>query len=57
MLVRRYNPWQELNTLERHINGLLGDTRVSSARLEKGFIRVPAAELQETVRLLDEMTL
>ncbi|MHC5721247.1 MAG: Hsp20/alpha crystallin family protein, partial [Nostoc sp.] len=48
MLVRRYNPWQELNTLERHINGLLGDTRVSSARLEKGFIKVPAAELQET---------
>ncbi|MHC5611315.1 MAG: Hsp20/alpha crystallin family protein [Nostoc sp.] len=48
MLVRRYNPWQELNTLERHINGLLGDTRVSSARFEKGFIKVPAAELQET---------
>ncbi|MEH2376194.1 Hsp20/alpha crystallin family protein [Nostoc sp.] len=48
MLVRRYNPWQELNTLERHINGLFGDTRVPSARFEKGFIRVPAAELQET---------
>ncbi|MBN3947471.1 MAG: Hsp20/alpha crystallin family protein [Nostoc sp.] len=48
MLVRRYNPWQELNTLERHINGLFGDTRVPSARLEKGFIKVPAAELQET---------
>lgn len=48
MLVRRYNPWQELNASERHINGLLGDTRVPSARLEKGFIRVPAAELQET---------
>ena len=37
-----------MNTLERHINGLLGDSRVPSARLEKGFIRVPAAELQET---------
>ena len=48
MLVRRYNPWQELNTLERHINGLLGDTRVPSARLDRDFIRVPAAELQET---------
>ncbi|MEH2293016.1 Hsp20/alpha crystallin family protein [Nostoc sp.] len=48
MLVRRYNPWQELNTLERHINGLLGDTRVPSGRLEKSFIRVPAAELHET---------
>ncbi|MCC5670779.1 Hsp20/alpha crystallin family protein [Nostoc sp. CHAB 5784] len=48
MLVRRYNPWQELNTLERHINGLFGDTRVPSAHFEKGLIRVPAAELQET---------
>ncbi|MEH2214436.1 Hsp20/alpha crystallin family protein [Nostoc sp.] len=47
MLVR-YNPWQELNAFERHINGLLGDTRVPSTRLEKSFIRVPAAELQET---------
>ncbi|MEH2277530.1 MAG: Hsp20/alpha crystallin family protein [Nostoc sp.] len=47
MLVR-YNPWQELNTLERHINGLFGDTRVPSTRVEKGFIRVPAAELHET---------
>ncbi|MEH1932015.1 MAG: hypothetical protein V7K14_26495 [Nostoc sp.] len=47
MLVR-YNPWQELNALERHINSLFGDTRVPSARLEKGFIKVPAAELQET---------
>ena len=47
MLVR-YNPWQELNTLERHINGLFRDTRVPSTRIEKGFIRVPAAELHET---------
>ncbi|MEH2174682.1 Hsp20/alpha crystallin family protein [Nostoc sp.] len=48
MVLVRYNPWQELNALERHINGLLGDTKVPSARLEKGFIRVPAAELYET---------
>ncbi|MBD2724750.1 Hsp20/alpha crystallin family protein [Nostoc sp. FACHB-892] len=48
MVLVRYNPWQELNALERHINGLLGDTRVPSARFEKGFIRVPAAELHET---------
>ncbi|MFN6497735.1 MAG: Hsp20/alpha crystallin family protein [Nostoc sp. DedQUE01] len=47
MLVR-YSPWQELNTLERHLNGLLGDTKVPSARFEKALIRVPAAELQET---------
>ncbi|MEH2225315.1 Hsp20/alpha crystallin family protein [Nostoc sp.] len=48
MVLVRYNPWQELNALERHINGLFGDTRVPSARLEKGFVRVPAAELHET---------
>ncbi|BAY73823.1 heat shock protein Hsp20 [Nostoc linckia NIES-25] len=47
MLVR-YSPWQELNALERHLNGLLGDTKVPSARFEKALIRVPAAELQET---------
>jgi HSP20 family protein len=47
MLVR-YNPWQELNALERHINGLFGDTRVSSARFDRDLIKVPAAELQET---------
>ncbi|MEH2396482.1 Hsp20/alpha crystallin family protein [Nostoc sp.] len=47
MLVR-YNPWQELNTLESHINGLFGDTRVPSTRVEKSFIRVPSAELHET---------
>jgi len=48
MALVRYNPWQELNALERHINGLLGDTRVPSARLNRDFIKVPAAELQET---------
>ncbi|MDZ7968044.1 MAG: Hsp20/alpha crystallin family protein [Nostoc sp. DedSLP03] len=48
MVLVRYNPWQELNALERHINGLLGDTKVPSARLEKAFIKVPAAELHET---------
>lgn len=48
MVLVRYNPWQELNALERHINGLLGDTRVPSARFDRDFIKVPAAELQET---------
>ncbi|RCJ20219.1 heat-shock protein [Nostoc sp. ATCC 43529] len=47
MLVR-YNPWQELNALERHINSLFEDTRVPSGFLDRDFIKVPAAELQET---------
>jgi HSP20 family protein len=44
----RYNSAQELNTLESYINGLLGDTKVPSTRFEKGSVKVPAAELQET---------
>lgn len=46
MLVR-YNPWQELNTLERQINRLFADTKAPSALLEKSMI-IPAAELSET---------
>ncbi|MDZ7968582.1 MAG: Hsp20/alpha crystallin family protein [Nostoc sp. DedSLP03] len=48
MALIRYNPWQELNAHLSHINGLLGDTRVPSARVDRDFIKVPAAELQET---------
>ncbi|OUL24894.1 Hsp20/alpha crystallin family protein [Nostoc sp. 106C] len=47
MLVR-YNPWQELNAIQRQINSLFEDTRVPSTAFEKGLVRVPAAELQET---------
>ena len=48
MALVRYSPWQELNALERYVNGLLGDTKVPSARFDRDFIKVPAAELQET---------
>ncbi|MBD2506405.1 Hsp20 family protein [Nostoc muscorum FACHB-395] len=44
----RYNSAQDFNTLESYINGLLGDTKVPSAQFEKGSVKVPAAELQET---------
>ncbi|WP_341528012.1 Hsp20/alpha crystallin family protein [Nostoc sp. UHCC 0302] len=47
MLVR-YNPWQDLNALERQINRLFEDTRVPSTLLQKGRARVPAVELQES---------
>ncbi|MBD2773357.1 Hsp20/alpha crystallin family protein [Iningainema tapete] len=47
MLVR-YNRWQEFNSLQRQINRLFEDTRVSPEVFEKGFVSVPAAELQET---------
>ncbi|MBD2196569.1 MULTISPECIES: Hsp20/alpha crystallin family protein [Calothrix] len=47
MLVR-YNPWQELNSIQRQINSLFAETRVPATVLAKDFMRVPAAELQET---------
>lgn len=47
MTLVRWNPWREIDTLQRQLNHLFEDTRVPSALFDKGFIRVPAAELQE----------
>ncbi|HLO85427.1 MAG TPA: Hsp20/alpha crystallin family protein [Nostocaceae cyanobacterium] len=47
MLVR-YNPWQELNSLQRQLDRFFEDARVPSTLFEKDSVRVPAAELQET---------
>ncbi|BAZ31777.1 heat shock protein Hsp20 [Cylindrospermum sp. NIES-4074] len=47
MLVR-YNPWQEFNNLQRQIDRLFEDVRVPDEVSERGSVRVPAAELQET---------
>ncbi|MUG92145.1 Hsp20 family protein [Scytonema sp. UIC 10036] len=41
MVLIRYNPWQELNAIQR----LLEDTRVP---FERDFVKVPAAELTQT---------
>ncbi|MDZ8187378.1 MAG: Hsp20/alpha crystallin family protein [Nostoc sp. ChiSLP02] len=48
MALVRWNPWREIDTLQRQINGLFEDTRVPSTLFDRGFIKVPAAELQET---------
>ncbi|MFN6512894.1 MAG: Hsp20/alpha crystallin family protein [Nostoc sp. CreGUA01] len=48
MALVRWNPWREMDTLQRQINNLFEDTRVPSGLLERDFIKVPAAELQET---------
>ncbi len=48
MALVRWNPWREMDTLQRQINNLFEDTRVPSRLLERDFIKVPAAELQET---------
>jgi HSP20 family protein len=51
MLVR-YNPWQEMNALQRQLNRLFEDTKVPFNSLEKGFVRVPAAELNDTAEAI-----
>ncbi|MBH8574510.1 Hsp20/alpha crystallin family protein [Nostocaceae cyanobacterium CENA369] len=48
MTVVRWNPWQEINTLQRQINHLFDEDMLPSAFVEKGLSRVPAAELQDT---------
>ena len=48
MALVRWNPWREIDTLQRQINNLFEDTRVPSTFFERGLIKVPAAELQET---------
>ncbi|QLE51910.1 Hsp20/alpha crystallin family protein [Nostoc sp. C057] len=48
MTLVRWNPWQELNTIQRQINHLFDEETLPSAFLERGYSRVPAAELKET---------
>ncbi len=47
MTLVRLNPWQEFNAMQRQFNRLF-DEVVPAKELDKSFIRVPAAELQET---------
>ncbi len=48
MTVVRWNPWREIDTLQRQINNLFEDTITPSSSFERNLVRVPAAELQET---------
>jgi HSP20 family protein len=48
MTLVRWNPWQEFNTIQRQINRLFDEETLPSAFLDRGFSRVPAAELKET---------
>ncbi len=47
MTLVRLNPWQEFNAMQRQFNRLF-DEVVPAKELDRSFIRVPAAELQET---------
>ncbi|ARV62884.1 heat-shock protein [Nostocales cyanobacterium HT-58-2] len=48
MTLVRWNPWQEMNSLQRQMNRLFDDMVLPSTFVERSFPRVPAAELQET---------
>ncbi|MCC5631500.1 Hsp20/alpha crystallin family protein [Nostoc sphaeroides] len=48
MTLVRWNPWREIDTLQRQLNNIFEDTRVASAFLDGGLSKVPAAEIQET---------
>ncbi|MBR8837542.1 MAG: Hsp20/alpha crystallin family protein [Stigonema ocellatum SAG 48.90 = DSM 106950] len=48
MMLLRYNPGQEFNTIQDVINGLLDSTLASVTVGERPFTRVPAAEINET---------
>lgn len=49
MAIVRYNPWQEMNSLQHQLNRMLDDVLTPASVSEFGnFSKVPAAELIET---------
>ena len=49
MAIVRYNPWQEMNSLQRQLNRMFDDAMTPASFAEFGnFSKVPAAELTET---------
>lgn len=43
-----WNPWREVNSLQRQFNRLFDEALVPATVWERGLIRVPAAELKDT---------
>ncbi|HBE18911.1 MAG TPA: heat-shock protein [Cyanobacteria bacterium UBA11149] len=48
MVLVRWNPWQEIDTLQHQLNSLFDEVLVPNNSLKKSFSRIPAAEIQET---------
>ncbi len=48
MAIVRWNPWQEMNALQRQFDRQFDNTLVPATALERNFLRVPAAEIEET---------
>ena len=49
MAIVRYNPWQEMNSLQRQLNRMFDDVMTPASFTESGNLsKLPAAELTET---------
>ncbi len=48
MALVRWNPWREIATLQQQMNHLFDDALVPEKARERSFVRVPAAEMEET---------
>lgn len=52
MSLTRWNPWQEMNTLQRQMNRLFDEAITPSALLEREQLKAPAIEMSETAEAL-----
>ena len=48
MAIVRYNPWQEMNSLQRQLNRMFDDVITPASFADGNLSKVPAAELTET---------
>ena len=48
MALVRWNPWQEINTMQRQLDRLFEQSLVPAKVEPRNFMRVPAAEIQDT---------
>jgi HSP20 family protein len=48
MALVRWNPWREMATLQQQMNRLFDEALVPATGGERSFVRVPAAEMEET---------
>lgn len=48
MVLVRWNPWREIPTLQQQMNRLFDEALLPATGGERSFVRVPAAEMEET---------
>lgn len=52
MALVRWNPWREIATLQQQMNQLFDETLIPATDRERSFVRVPAAEIEETQKAI-----